>query len=314
MTKDQPKKFIELRIDRDFGEIISLYFEFFKQNIKKFTNIFLSYNGIFLIGLLLVSYLLVSGVIGIITSSDNSLLSSFSNNESAYSLYFIIGGLLFFVIFIMVAVLNYSLSTAYMIKYEQQQGQDFKKGEVWDTVKNNLGKIISFILILMLLFFGFMILIIFLTFIPILGMFLQYIAQYFLMAWVGVSFFVMLKEGKGVLDALGEGYNLITQNFWKAIGVNFILGLLITILFMIILMIPSVVVGAYTFHVIQNEVALSSLVPTILYTLGTCFFLIITVYVQCLSQFVNGLLYFSLHEKTYNINTRNKIDQIGNQE
>jgi len=59
-TKDQ-EKYIELRVDRDFGDIISTYFDFFKQNLKKFTNVFLSYNGIFLIGLLIVSYLLVSG-------------------------------------------------------------------------------------------------------------------------------------------------------------------------------------------------------------------------------------------------------------
>lgn len=46
-------KYIPLQVDRDFGEIVSIYFDFFKQNIKKFTNIFISYNGIFLIGLLL---------------------------------------------------------------------------------------------------------------------------------------------------------------------------------------------------------------------------------------------------------------------
>jgi len=72
-TKDQ-EKYIELRVDRDFGDIIQLpYFDFFKQNLKKFTNVFLSYNGIFLIGLLIVSYLLVSGVIGLITNNQNSV-------------------------------------------------------------------------------------------------------------------------------------------------------------------------------------------------------------------------------------------------
>lgn len=63
--QNTPQKYIELKINRDFGDMITTYFEFLKQNLKKFTNVFLSYNGIFLIGLLLVSYLLVSGAIGL---------------------------------------------------------------------------------------------------------------------------------------------------------------------------------------------------------------------------------------------------------
>ena len=58
--------YIPLKVNREFGGIISAYFDFFKQNIKSFTNVFLSYNGVFLIGLLITSYLLVSGFIGMI--------------------------------------------------------------------------------------------------------------------------------------------------------------------------------------------------------------------------------------------------------
>lgn len=310
-TKNQ-EKFIELRVNRDFGDIITVYFEFFKQNLKKFTNIFLSYNGIFLIGLLVVSYLLVSGAIGLITNNQNTVLDAVGPGNETYIMYFILGGILFFVIFLMVAVLNYSLSTSYMIKYEEHRGQNFDKTDVWEEVKNNLGSIVIFILILILLFFGLMIAAIILTFIPLAGMLAQYVIQYFVMAWVGVSFFVMLKERRGVTDALGEGWNLVTKNFWRSVGVNFILGFLIGLLFMVVIMIPGILIGIYTFHVVQNDVDLgASLVPTIIYTLGTCLLLIIAVYSQCLSQFVNGLLYFSLHEKTYNLNSRSKIDQIG---
>lgn len=310
-TRDQ-EKFIELRVDRDFGDIINTYFDFFKQNLKKFTNVFLSYNGIFLIGLLIVSYLLVSGVIGLITNNQNSVLETVGSSSDAYIMYFIVGGILFFFIFLMVAVLNYSLSTSYMIKYEEHKGQKFNKTDVWAEVKSNLGSIIVFILILILLFLGLMIAAVVLTFIPLVGMLAQYVIQYFVMAWVGVSFFVMLKEKRGVTEALGEGWNLVTKNFWKSVGVNFILGFLIGLLFMVIIMIPGILIGIYTFHVVQNDVDLgASIVPTIIYTLGTCLLLIIGVYSQCLSQFVNGLLYFSLHEKTYNLNSRSKIDQIG---
>jgi hypothetical protein len=315
MQVKNQEKFIELRVNRDFGDIINVYFEFFKQNLKKFTNIFLSYNGVFLIGLLIVSYLLVSGMIGLFTNNQNTVLDTIGSNSDAYVMYLIFGGILFFIIFIIVAALNYSLSTSYMIQYEENKGLNFEKTDVWEEVKNNLGSIIVFILILILLFFGLMIAAVVLAFIPLAGMLAQYVIQYFVMAWVGVSFFVLLKEKRSVTEALGEGWNLVTKNFWRAVGVNFILGFLIGLLFMVVIMIPGILIGIYTFHVVQNDVDLgASVVPTIIYTLGTCLFLIIAVYSQCLSQFVNGLLYFSLHEKTYNLNSRSKIDQIGLQD
>ena len=315
MQVENQEKFIELRVNRDFGDIINAYFEFFKQNLKKFTNVFLSYNGIFLIGLLIVSYLLVSGMIGLFIDNQNTVINAVGSDSESYVMYLIFGGILFFIIFIMVAALNYSLSTSYMIKYEEHKGLNFDKTDVWEEVKNNLGSIMVFILILIGLFFGLMIAAVVLTFIPLAGMLAQYVIQYFVMAWVGVSFFVMLKEKRSVTDALGEGWNLVTKNFWRAVGVNFILGFLIGLLFMVVIMIPGILIGIYTFHVVQNDVDLgASVVPTIIYTLGTCLFLIIAVYSQCLSQFVNGLLYFSLHEKTYNLNSRSKIDQIGLQD
>lgn len=202
-----------------------------------------------------------------------------------------------------------------MIKYEEYKGLDFNKEEVWQQIKSNLGNIVLFILLLLLLFVLLMVVAFILAIIPLVGMLAQYVLQYFVMAWIGVSFFVMLKEQRGIIEALGEGWNLVTKNFWTAVGVNFILGLLIGLLIMVVMIIPGILVGIYTFHVVQNDVALgSSIVPTIIYTLGTCMFLIIAVYSQCLSQFINGLLYFSLHEKMYNLNSRSKIDQIGLQD
>lgn len=310
------KNYIPLRVNRDFGDIITTYFDFFKQNIKKFTNVFLSYNGIFLIGLLIVSYLLVSGFMGVIAYEDSySYGVSREPMDEKYMILIGIGGILFFIIFLMVAVLNYGLASGYMIKYEEQQGATFDKKDVWNYIKNQFGNIILFILLAIPLFIAFAIISIIFAFIPLVGLFVNYTAQFFMQAWIGVSFYDMLQNKKGVTDAYGEGWNLVTKNFWKSVGANFILGLLIGVLTMITFIIPGVIIGVYTFHVVENDVAYStSIVATIIYTLGTCIFLIIIVYGQCLSQFVNGILYYSLHEKTYNIHTRRKIEQIGNNE
>ncbi|MDT0608551.1 hypothetical protein [Croceitalea rosinachiae] len=308
------ENYISLRVNRDFGDIITTYFDFFKQNIKKFTNVFLSYNGIFLIGLLIVSYLLVSGFMGVIAYEDSYTYGvAREPMDSKYMILVGIGGIMFLIIFIMVAVLNYGLASSYMIKYEDKQGDNFDKKEVWEYAKSQFGNIVLFILLMIPIFLVLMIISIILAFIPLVGIFANYISQFFIQAWLGVSFYDMLQNKKGVTDALGEGWSLVTKNFWRSIGVNFILGLLIGVLIMVALIVPGVIIGVYTFHVVENDVAYStSIVATVIYTLGTSLFLIIAVYGQCLSQFVNGILYYALHEKTYNVNTRSKIEEIGN--
>ncbi|MEX0313026.1 MAG: hypothetical protein AB3N18_02535 [Allomuricauda sp.] len=306
-------KYIELRVNRDFGDILTTYFDFLKQNIKNFTNVFLSYNGVFLVGLLITSYLLTSGFIGLITQENNFSGNGLGQtNDDTYWIYIVAGGILFFIIFILVAGLNFSLSSSYLVKYEENKGQRFDKKEVWNLTKGRFGDILVFILLLIPIYLVFMIIAVICAIIPLLGMFAQYIIQFFMTAWIGVSFFSMMDEKKGVTDAFGEGWNLVSKNFWKSIGVNFILGLLNGLLFFIILIIPGIIIGVYVFHDIQSgATAGGSFVSTIVYTLGGSLLLILMVYAQCLSQFVNGILFYSLHEKTYNINTRSKIEQIG---
>lgn len=304
--------YFELKENRDFGDIITLYFDFFKQNIKKFTDTFISYNGIFLIGLLIVSYLLVSGFIGLITSATSFDTQINGLPDTSYEAYLIVGAILFSLIFIVLGVLNYGLSASYMIKYVDSKGMGFDKKDVWALVKERLGSLIGFILLLIPVYIGFIIVSVILAFIPLLGMLVQYVLQFFLGAWIGVSLFAMLYEKRDVADALGEGWKLVSNNFWKSVGVNFILGLLLMLLLTLILMVPGIIIGIYSYHVVDNDVVISeSVLAKIIYTLGMCFFLILIVYSHCLTQFINGILFFNLHEKQYNTNTRAKIDQIG---
>ncbi|MEL6304797.1 MAG: hypothetical protein AAFQ20_08420, partial [Bacteroidota bacterium] len=266
------KKYFELRINRDFGEILSVYFDFLKQNIKHFTNIFLNYNGIFIVGLLVTSYLMVSGFAGLIASENNYLPGNTAPDFDNYLLYIGAGAILFFFIFLIAAGLNFSISSAYMIQYEIKKGEPIEKREVWNLVKAKGGSIIGFILLLIPIYLVFMVVVVIFAFIPLLGFIAQYIIQFFLAAWIGVSFYSMLSENKGVVDAFQEGWNLVKKSFWKSVGVNFILGILNGLLFFIIMLIPGVIVGIYTFHVVDSNIDVTeSIVSMIVYTLALCF-------------------------------------------
>src|SRR5690606_23033183 len=89
--KHMANKYIALRVNREFGDILSVYFEFIRQNLKKFTNVFLGYNGVFLIALLICSYLMASGFIGMITHGSDTYGMEAGNWGNYGQIWFFIG-------------------------------------------------------------------------------------------------------------------------------------------------------------------------------------------------------------------------------
>ena len=301
---------IELRQRRDLGDTINIYFDFFKQNLKSFLNIFISFNGVFIIGFLGIRYLLVTGFVGMFNGSELGVTNSANELESAIYLGF--GGIGFVLLFLITAILNYSLAASYMIQYEKNETPTVDKKMVRALISKNIGKIIFFILILIVIYIGVFIAGLIISIVPFVGTIVYYIIMLAFTAWMGVSFMVMLYENRDVTDALSEGFQLIKANFWKSILVNLVIGLLLGLLMLLVLMIPGVLIGVYAFHSVENGIDLAnSAFAKVIWTLALSIILILYSFNQSLAQFVNGILYFSLHEETYNEKTRERIDQIG---
>lgn len=302
-------KYIPLKRQRDVGEMISTYFNFLKKNFKPFLNIFISYNGVFILAFLGVSYLLVTGFVGAFVATPTF---GITNDVTSFQLFFAAGLIGFLVLFIITAVLNYSLAAVYMIKYEQNNGATIKKREVWEMVKQNLGKIVLFIILMMLMYLVVMIVGVVISFIPILGTFAYYLIILAYTSWMGLSFMAMINDNKEVTDAFGEGWNLLKKYFWKSVLSNLVIGMLLGILMMVVLMIPGILIGVYAFHSLDTGVDLAnSPIANVIWTLALSLVLILYTINQSLAQFVNGILYYSLHEETYNEATRERIDNIG---
>ncbi len=302
-------KHIPLKRQRDVGEIITVYFEFFKQNFKPFLNIFISYNGLFILGFLGVSYLLVTGFVGTFV---NTPVYGIDTDISNYQAYFIGGIIGFIILFVVTAILNYSLAAAYMIQYEKNKGETVEKSQVWETVKQNLGKIILFIVLMILMYFVVMVVGMVISFIPLLGTIAYYILVLAYNGWMGLSFMAMINDNKEVTDAFGEGWKLLKSFFWKSVLSNLVIGMLLGILMMVVLMVPGILIGVYAFHSLDTGVDLAnSAVANVIWTLALALLLILYTLNQSMIQFVNGVLYYSLHEETYNEATRERIENIG---
>ncbi|MCV6630896.1 MAG: hypothetical protein OIF50_13680 [Flavobacteriaceae bacterium] len=303
-------KFQELRIHKDFGQIIDVYFDFLRQHIKPFSNMFIRYNGIFLVLGILGIYFLVTGFMGSIETNTNFFNLFLDDN---FNPFFGILILTYFIVMLCVGIVNYSLSTCYMITYENQKKPNVDSSTVWAMIKDSFGKILLFVLALILIYVAMFAVSIIFSQLQIIGLIPQYLTQFFVTAWVGISFFVMLQEKKSIGISLGDGWSFVSKNFWLVIGATFVMSLLIFLLLFVVNIIPAIILGVYTYHLSSSaDLETFSIIDKLFYTIMLALMFISFIYSQCLTQFVNGLLYYSLHEKEHQQHTQKTIEQIGN--
>jgi len=303
-------KRIVLKQRRDLGDAISAYFEFFKIHLKPFLNIFLRYNGIFILGFLLVSYLLVTGYLGFIKQASVGFYSP--ERDTSHELFIGLGFLGFLGMFLVTSVLNYGLGAAYVKIYQQEENEVPDKKKVWSLFYNKFGSILLFVIMSCLLLVIYLIVYVIIAFIPVIGFFAQIFSMYFLTSWLGVSFAYMLDKDKNVFEALGHGWNLVFKHLIKSVVFNLSVGFLLTILTYMVMMIPGVLVGIYSYHSIEtSEDIMNSPFTSIVWTLAVCIYFILIAFGQSLLQMANGILYYALQEQTYNEAVRQRIEQIG---
>ena len=177
------EKYIELRTRSTFGDIINTYFLFLKHNFKTYTSLYLRYNAISIVLTLVCSYLLVTGFMGL---ASRDFRFGMGNNVATES-YFIAGAIILFLIVFITSLINYSFSSAYLAEYVNNKGQIVSKN-IWRSIINNIGTIIIFILIGGLLYIVYIVISTMISFIPFLGMIIQYGLSFTMTAVFGLTF------------------------------------------------------------------------------------------------------------------------------
>jgi len=303
-----PQPYIDLKQRRDIGDTITTFFDFFKVHLKPYANIFIRYNGFFILGFLAVSYLMVTGFAGSMRTSELNTFTDDSNNDLMIGL----GAMGFVGLYLITAVMNYSLAASYITNYQHNGDQTIENKQVWGLVSKNLGRIVLFIILMILLLIPVGIISVVLGIIPVVGFFSQIFIRLGYNAWMGVSFMSIFDENREVTDALGEGWRLVMKYFWKSILVNFVISFLLFSLMIMVLLIPGFLIGIYAYFSLESGVDLAeSPVATVIWTISLCLILVLYTFIQSVTQMGNGVLYFSLHEETYNLQARQRIEQIG---
>lgn len=301
------ENYIELRTRSTFGDIINTYFLFLKQNFKAYTNLYLRYNAISIILTLVSSYLLVTGFMGL---ASRDFRFGMGNNIATDN-YFIAGVIILALIVFVTSLINYSFSSAYVAQYVNNNGVIESKN-IWKSILKNLGTIIVFILIGGLLYLVYIMISAVLAFIPLLGMLIQYGLSFSMTAIFGLTFMSIFSTNKGFSEALSEGFSFTFSNFWRIVLFGLVIGILNLMISMLIISIPSVIIGIYVYFSVESNVDIAtSTFSTLVFTLGFAAFLLSFIYTQALSQLSYGILYYNLYEVKYNVFLQKKIDQIG---
>lgn len=299
--------YIELRTRSTFGDIVNTYFLFLKYNFKSYTNLYLRYNAASIALTLIASYLLVTGFLGL---ASRDFRFGMSNNIESDS-YFIAGLVVFLLIIFVTSLINYSFSSAYIAQYVNNQGHINPK-TIWRNILNNLGTIIIFILIGALLYGLYLIITVMVSFIPLLGMVIQYGLSFTLAAVFGLTFMSIFSSNKSFGEAFSEGFDLTLSNFWRVILFGLVIGILNFLISALIVAIPSVIIGVYVYFSVESNVdLLTNTFSTLVFTFGFAAFILSFIYTQALSQLSYGILYYNLYEVKYNVFLQKKIEQIG---
>ncbi|AUC80929.1 hypothetical protein [Lacinutrix sp. Bg11-31] len=304
-------KYIELRTRSSFGAIIDSYFSFLKYNFKDYINLYLRYNALSVIFVLLSSYLLVTGFMGL---ASRDFRFGMGSDTTETQLYLGLGAILLALIYFITALINYSFSSAYITQYVKTGGNQNSK-DIWDSIKINIGNIFLFILLGILIYIGYFIVSLVLAFIPIVGTLVQYAISFILSAMFGIAFMAIFSNNLSTIDALKEGWEFSINNFLKVIGYSFVIGVLNLMITALILAIPGFILSIYIYFSAESNIdILTSNFASILFTISFAIFLLSFIFSQALSQLAYGVLFYNLHEEKYNTFLQSKIDLIGKDE
>lgn len=302
-------KYIEPRLRRDFGGVINAYVDFLKGDHKNLFKVFITYNFVFILLLFLTNYIADTGVSTLIVLSsgtymdqalDNSLETSFAASAIALIINFI------------VTIFNACLAGCYLRIYERDRAINPNAKEVFHYAKKKLGGMFLIAIIGGIAFIPVWIVMVIcaITIVGIIALPVIFLAYF---TWLGLSMFsYAYDENLDAVAALGVGWNLLFSKFWKAIGVSFVVSILLYIMSALFQLVPTGLIWFISYNSSGDNVELEEnvllrIVKFIFYALNS----VSGMLVYFLIMFMIGYLYFNLHESKYNVFLKNRIAKLG---
>lgn len=302
---------------RNFSDYISDTFTFFKVTGKHFFKSYFIINGALLLILMTLSYFVFKVYFEMlfanIGSNSPNFLEDYFNNNIAL----IIGVfLLFFIVLLFVSLINYTYPIIYLQLFDKNKGNNFQTSDIVRELKSKFGRIMIFFLVLLLMGFtvGLILMgLIFALMFIIIGIPLAIILIPAMIAFVQLSFYEYMDSTSSVFDAFGKGFEKLKQNFWPIVGSTIIMYVIIQTVVTIFTMIPYAIGMARMFTNLENQNSEEETLSfvSILVVIVMCVSILGSYILNNLLVINNGIIYYSLREKSENKTTLSDIDMIG---
>ncbi|SDS61634.1 hypothetical protein SAMN04515667_2576 [Formosa sp. Hel1_31_208] len=310
---------MQLYKSRGFGEFFQDTFAFLKQNGRHLFKHFFIVNGIFLLILMVMGYFfskfytdILFG--GLMTGNTNAVDAYMNENVGL----FIILVFVFVIVGLIAGIISYSFVPIYLKLFNTNEGKQFTATDIINAYKENIGKILIFLVcsiiiaIPLMIFVGLIAFVLTITIIGILG--LPLVLGAVSLYYQG-SLMEYLEHKKGIWSSFGYSWKLMSSKFWAAIGCVGIFYLMSYIAQNIIALIPYIFFIVDMVAEIQPGVnpdpqELGKSMTVVMLAIFLLTFLVST-FLNIIVQLNQGIVFYSLKEDNENINTKSDIDLIG---
>ncbi|MFN3385368.1 MAG: hypothetical protein ACK42Y_02135 [Candidatus Thermochlorobacter sp.] len=281
---------IELRKRRDFGEIISVTFSFFRQNFSRLSLVML-YIGLPLAVLSSITTTLLQNSL-----TDAQLSGDLSDIfTSFFSPYYQLSLVLTGLLYVGISGAVYS----YILRYLSQV--DFLNIQVQDVLKDTLSSAGMLLLTSFLLGLFFLL-------VAIPSAFLLFIPLLYLSIVLSPLLFIRYYEKKNFFEAFQRCFKLVPSEWWKVFGAVFVIGL-IGYFIAIIFSFPSMIF-AFVISFNSTSTEASSNTIYIISTILSVFSTFGSIVLYALTSICLAFIYFDLVERKEATGLLNRIDQI----
>lgn len=297
---------------RNFGELLSDSFQFFRTYGGNFFKNYLIING----GLLLLLTILIGvgfkDIIGQIflsnTNGETYVLEEYFAQNTAMLI--IVGGLIFIVTAI-IWIFSISYPVLYMKMVARHSQGNFSLNAIVDEFKQNLGKIILFSVLSLFIFTPLMVLAALSSFLLaflVIGIFLLILFVPVTIIIINFCLFDYLNTEEGYFGALGNAFRyLFSKNFWKYLGNVVVVYLIVQATVGIIAFVPALILLIYNIEGSHDMANIETKIMAFVSPLST----IASLFISNLLYVNTGLMYYDSRKDLQREVHFNEIDTIG---
>jgi len=306
---------------RGFNEFFQDTFAFIKQNGKHYFKHYFIINGFFLVLLAAMSYIFLSFYSSVLFNPSSFVEGSINENQldnfmnDNFGL-FIIGLIAFIIIVLFAGIVSYAYTPIYLKLYNENNGKNFSTKEIINTYKNNIGKLLMFVLLGILIGIPLSIVMglsVFVLAITIVGMLLIPLVIGAFTLLYNNTLLEYLHKKRNFWDAMSYSWTLITSKFWHAVGCVGIFYIMSSIIQFAVQITSTLFMTARSLTAVETSDNPFEQPASVIIVMAGLFIVqfVASILMNNMIQISQGIIYFSLKEEKENINTKDVIDQIG---